>query len=356
MASTAKTRFGIVAVCVIGLIVIWILIPQTTEPIIQETAVVTPDPEPEDTPTVEVAEPVNPVSLQALMKHDFDGRDFEVGNVLADESTYTRYAITYMSGDLKITGIMNVPKAEGPFPVLFLNHGYIDTDIYTNGRGLRREQDYLARQGFVVVHSDYRNHAGSDDDPNNETSLRLGYTEDVINAVLAVQTSGLEYVNAEDIGMFGHSMGGGIAQNVAVVAPDLVDAIVLYAPVSGNAWANFNQYTSDDPERSQAILSLHGGADDNPEFWSDVSAETYYDRIQVPILIHIGTQDESTPPDWSYTINDKLKALGKNVDLKIYENETHEFGPQWSAMMAATRDFFKTHLSLPNWAQMTCSA
>jgi hypothetical protein len=28
---------------------------------------------------------------------------------------------------------------------VILNHGYIDPAIYTNGRGLKREQDYLAR-------------------------------------------------------------------------------------------------------------------------------------------------------------------------------------------------------------------
>jgi uncharacterized membrane protein YeaQ/YmgE (transglycosylase-associated protein family) len=41
------------------------------------------------------------------------------------------------------------------------------------------------------VHTDYRNHAQSDDDPRRERKLRLGYTEDVVNAVLAVKSSPL---------------------------------------------------------------------------------------------------------------------------------------------------------------------
>ncbi len=344
MSRLTPAQIILVMVCILGVVVIWLLVPVKTQPIIEETAVVDND---EPAPAPAPVTNANPVSLYALMNKDFDGRDFEVGNILAEEDEYTRYAITYMSGDLRITGIMNVPKGDGPFPVLFLNHGYIDTDIYTSGRGLRREQDYFAKHGFVVVHSDYRNHAGSDNDPDNETSLRLGYTEDVINAVLAIQAAGLDYVNPEEIGMLGHSMGGGIAQNVAVVDPDLVDAFVLYAPVSGNAWANFNEYTSDDPEQSQTILSVYGGADDNPEFWSGVSAENFYERINKPVLIHIGTKDESTPPEWSYSINDKLQALNKNVELQVYESETHEFGPSWSLMMDRSADFFEQHLLVP---------
>jgi hypothetical protein len=46
-----------------------------------------------------------------------------------------------------------------------------------------REQDYLAQRGYVVLHTDYRNHAQSSDDPRSELDLRLGYSEDVINAV-----------------------------------------------------------------------------------------------------------------------------------------------------------------------------
>ena len=60
---------------------------------------------------------------------------------------------------------MLVPDGKGPFPVLVLNHGYIDPDTYFPGQGMPREHDYLARQGYVVFHTDYRGHASGDDDP-----------------------------------------------------------------------------------------------------------------------------------------------------------------------------------------------
>src|SRR4029450_2557058 len=102
------------------------------------------------------------------------------------------------------------------FPAPHLTNGYIDPDVYTNGRGLRREQDYLARHGYVVLHTDYRNHAQSDADPNDERNLRVGYTEDVVNAVLALRTSGLPAVDPNRIGLLGRSVGGGVTYNVLV--------------------------------------------------------------------------------------------------------------------------------------------
>src|SRR3989338_4121372 len=95
---------------------------------------------------------MHPVSIPALMKKEFDGRELKLVRILDENEVYTRHYITYKSGDLTISGILNIPKGQGPFPLLVLNHGYIDPEIYTNGRGLKREQDYLARHGYAVIH------------------------------------------------------------------------------------------------------------------------------------------------------------------------------------------------------------
>lgn len=239
---------------------------------------------------------------------------------------------------------MNVPKGRGPFPILILNHGYIDPAVYTNGRGLKREQDYLARQGYVVVHPDYRNHAESDDDPEVRYTFRLGYTEDVINLVYALRAANLPYLDAQRIGMLGHSMGGGIAQNVAVIAPGLVKAYVLFAPTSGDQIDNFNKYNLRRADEANEMLRRYGTAAENPNFWKGISASTYYTRITEPVLIQIGTADESTPLEWSQRIADHLRELAKDVTLYTYAGEPHEFMAAWPSVMRRTVDFFNQHL------------
>ena len=287
---------------------------------------------------------VNPVSLEALMQKEFDGREMKLGRVLEQNSSYTRYYITYKSGELTISGIMNVPAGEGPFPLLVLNHGHIDSEVYTNGRGLKREQDYFARRGYVVIHPDYRNHAESDKDPDSDVQFRLGYAEDVINAVLAAKNSGLDFIDAERVGMVGHSMGGGVTLNVLVVRPDLVDAVMLYAPVSADYRDNYERWTKSRPETAAEIARRFGEPSENPEFWDNISAKIFFERVNAAILINHGTADESVPFDWSVNLEQDLKAAGKEVTFYRYEGEKHEFIPQWPLMMQRTLEFFNEHL------------
>ena len=298
-------------------------------------------------PTPSITETVtySEVSLPALMETEITGSDLVIEKQLGSTSKYTRHAVTYKANGLTISGIMNIPVGEGPFPTLVLGHGYIDPRIYTSGRGLKREQDYLANQGFIVLHTDYRNHAGSDDDPDNSVNLRLGYTIDVIAAALALKNSGLTQVDVNRIGYLGRSMGGGIGYNVATVAPNVFDAIVLYAPVSANYVDNFNKWGRGNPEIENPIIEKHGSPESNPDFWAGISAENFFDRIDDPIMIHHGTNDESCKIEWSQRANDQLVALGKDVTFHIYEGEQHAFGPQWELSMQRSVEFLLKNLA-----------
>ncbi len=282
----------------------------------------------------------HPVSLPALSQKQFDGRDLKVGRVLARNAVYTRYYITYKSGALTISGIMNVPKGKGPFPVLILNHGHIDTAVYTNGRGLKREQDYLARRGYVVIHPDYRNHAQSSKDPNVELGLRLGYAEDAINAVKAAQASKLSYIDGTRVGMLGHSMGGGVTLNTLVIQPNLIKAAVLFAPVSGDAALNFERWTKRRPATAQKLAEAYGSPEENPDFWHNVSASNFLDNITAPVMIHHGTADDSVPIEWSNKLSQSLKDAGKSVTYYTYPKEPHEFIKAWTQVMERTVKFF----------------
>lgn len=289
-------------------------------------------------------EDFSPVSLQTLMEKNYDGRALKLENVLEENAAYTRYRISYKSGELTISGIMNIPKGEGPFPVLILNHGYIDPAVYTNGRGLRREQDYLARKGYVVVHPDYRNHAFSDKDPENDLNFRLGYTEDVINAIFAVKNFDNPIFDKNNIGVLGHSMGGGVALNMMVVQPDLVKAVVLFAPVSADQWDNFERWTKTRAALAEKIVATYGTAEENPEFWQNISAENFFGNVKSPVMIHHGTVDSDVPLAWSDKLADNLRKHNVELHYYTYLGEPHEFVGAWSLVMERTAEFFDQQL------------
>ena len=299
-------------------------------------------------PSASVEKTFNAVSLPALMQTEIVGSDLVLGRKIGTTSKYTRYEVTYQANEFKISGIMNIPNGDGPFPTLVLGHGYIDPAIYTTGRGLKREQDYLANQGFIVLHTDYRNHAGSDDDPNNSINLRLGYTIDVIAAAKALKAANIPQIDKERIGYLGRSMGGGIGYNVATVAPNEFDALVLYAPVSANYVDNFNKWGRGNPEIENPIVEKYGSPKDAPDFWAGISAENYFDKIEDPIMIHHGTNDESCKVAWSERAAAQMTAAGKNVTLHIYQGEQHAFGPQWELSMQRSVEFLNQNLTAAN--------
>jgi dipeptidyl aminopeptidase/acylaminoacyl peptidase len=298
----------------------------------------------------------NQISLQYIQQKEFDGRNLRLLYVISSNEAYTRYYITYKSGSYKISGIMNVPKGEGPFPAIITNHGYIDTRYYFNGRGLRREQDYLARRGFVVLHPDYRNHAGSDVDLDNAFKLNLGYTEDVINAVYAIKNSSLKYIDKSKIGMLGHSLGGGIALNIMVTKPGLVNAYVLFAPTSVDFRDNYDRWIANrdpkiaqkfgTPKIRQDIIKQYGTTSSNPEFWDNLSPKLFISNIKDPVIVLQGTADESVPPSWARKLVEVFRKNNKTVKLVELSGQPHEFTTGWQQAMKITTAFFKTNLNV----------
>ena len=294
------------------------------------------------------APPADPISVQALIKRRYDGRDLEVGRLLTDAGPYKRYLVSYRSEGLRISGVMNVPDGKGPHPVVVLAHGYIDPDRYQPGQGMRREQDYLARQGYVVLHTDYRGHATSDDDKDVDYELRLPYAVDVINAVLAVKESELGYLDGDRVGLFGRSMGGNVTLNALVAQPGLVDAAVIYASTSSLAADNWETFYDDDRGRSavnRRIARTYGLPDDSPEFWRAASPRPYFERVTEPIQVHHGTEDDTCPLEWSEATVRALRRAGKDVEFLRYRGEGHTFYSQWTRSIQRTTRFLHRHLT-----------
>lgn len=321
-----------------------IVVENTTNSVVEEVSTI------ED-----IEEPTQEKTPEYLLIQQ-DGSDLVFERVLSENSVYTRYQISYTSEGFTVSGIMNIPKWDAQYPLLILNHGYIDPAVYTNGRWLKREQDYFARNGFAVLHTDYRNHAFSDNDPSlNGTGSILRskkYGADAINAVLAVQNgkqngaSELEFIDSESVGMLGHSMGGWVTMYSLVAASELIDAAVLYAPVHSNEFYNYQRWGKNRLNSSQVqeLNQIYGNTDVAESFGS-ISPESYFQNITAPIQMYFGTNDQSCPIAWWYEIESALESEWKDIDFIVYNREQHEFWPQWQNFMEWSSQFFSTHLS-----------
>jgi dipeptidyl aminopeptidase/acylaminoacyl peptidase len=311
----------------------------------------TTSPEPSETsaPAEPEPEPPYPVSLPAYFEREPDGGDLRLGNVRERTAAYTSYAASYRSGRLTVTGVLNVPTGRGPFPAVVLAHGYVDPAIYVSGQGMTRERGYLATQGFVTFHVDYRNHAGSDADPLAARRLRIGYALDVINAVQALRRSPRVPVDNDRIALMGRSMGGGVVYKALEIAPGLVNAASAWASVSSLENENFDHFIRRDGGRDDLVRFVEReyglpGQPGSAKFWRQISARTYFDRITEPLLVVHGRSDSTCPPAWARASYRALREAGVDAQIAWYSDE-HAFGPQFFAAMARTTRFFRTALA-----------
>ena len=288
--------------------------------------------------------PFNLVSLPALIDHEYDGRAFHIGPVVAEELASTTHAVTYRSGDLLVSGQLSVPRRPGRFPLLVLAHGWEDPATYHSGVALSRERSYFAARGYVVLLPDYRNYGDSDRETPDPVTHPLGYTEDLVNAVLAVRTAHLPYLDGSRVGLLGRSMGGGVALSAVEARPRLFDALVLYSSVSSAAPDNYERWVAGQGGLDARVVATYGAPEDSPRFWREASARSYLDRVDVPVQVHHGTADEVCPVWWSRTTVASLRREAQTVDYYEYPGEGHRFDKAWPVMAERVSRFLTDHV------------
>ncbi len=184
--------------------------------------------------------------------------------------------------------------ADGSFPLVVYSHG---------SGGLRYIASYyteaIASYGYVVAAPDHTGNTavdrllGAEAEFDVTALARPNDVEAVINAMLdptSAETAGfVASVDPESIAVTGHSFGGFTALAVAggyenplgsFVADDRVDAIIPLAPATG----------------------------DGTRLMSDAGLES----IQIPMLVMVGTNDQTTPVDPNVT---RIWDLAKSEPL-----------------------------------------
>jgi dipeptidyl aminopeptidase/acylaminoacyl peptidase len=288
--------------------------------------------------------PFNLVSVPALVDHTDDGRGLRLTAVLARELAFTRYAVSYRSGRLTVTGVMDVPNRPGRHPVVVIAHGWSDPSRYTSGSMLEREQAYLAENGFVAFQVDYRNYAGSTRETGDPVARPTGYPADLVNAVVALRRARPSFADTRRIALFGRSMGGGVVMDALVARPHLADAAVLYSPVSSLASDNYERWVADDPSLRDRVDAAYGSPTTDPVFYRRASARSYFDRVDVPIQVDHGSADTVCPVRWSRATVAALRADGKDATLYEYPGEDHRFDSSWPLFMHRAVTFLHAHL------------
>lgn len=290
-----------------------------------------------------VSSPSNPnewLTIEALRAREYgtEGRIERVA-VLERNEAFTRYLIRYPSDDLMIGGFMNVPAGQGPFPVVLVNHGYMPLETYETQTYTTKYADALARAGYLVLHSNYRNHRGSDSGPND---FRVGYAIDILNLIELAKA--LPEADPDRIGLWGHSMGGGVTLRVLTVTDD-VKAALVYGAVSADEVEIYNQRRERWGRSGATWRGFPVSPEDDPALYAAVSPINAIKYITAPVSIHHGELDDSVPFEWSERLYNKLLAAGKEVEFFAYSDQPHNFvGAGYELFLKRMIAFFDAHL------------
>ncbi len=300
---------------------------------------VTPLPTPSPTPDA-----YYPYSIDYLRSRTFGGGQIEFLEVMGQNSFFRRYLIRYPSDGLSIYGFADIPNSAEMHPVIIALHGYIDPTQYNTLDYTTHYADALASAGFIVLHPNLRGYLPSD---NGNNLFRVGMAIDVLNLIVLVKSQSggagpLNHALPDHIGLWGHSMGGGITTRVLTVTDD-VRAAVLYGAMSGDEEKNYKAI-QEWSGNTRGLEEVNVPLDVLPR----ISPMYFFRNISAAVSINHGLADTLVPPDWSRLTCEQLTALGKNVECHYYAGMPHTFyGQGDQEFIQHTIQFFNQYLLAP---------
>jgi len=342
--------------------------PPASATIIPATSTPTQTPLPTATKTTEQA--IQPYTIDGLREHTFESGRITVRETLLETENFTRYAIEYPSDGITITGILQIPTVgEPPYSVIVMNHGFFSRYIYHSGDGTDRAAEFLNRRGYLTVSSDYRTWGNSD---TAESLFYSGLAIDVVNLMNALPS--IREADTGRVGMWGHSMGGGVTLKVLTILGEAspridIKAAVIYSSVSADfadiiaRWgpgcvgdvlegeAAFGCNSSDVLPLSlpSDLTASYFNVSADPVMLEAVSPLYHFDKVTAPVQIHYGTEDgkvsSGTPPEWSTKMYEGFVKAGVDAQLFAYSGEKHSFiGEPWFVFMGRTQLFFDKYV------------
>lgn len=296
-----------------------------------------------------------PYSINALLGRSYEKSDINIEKQIPTNGNFKSFIISFTADGLKEYALLNIPNSQQPlqrFPVVILDHGYIQPSAYDTVNSYKAESDYFANQGFLVLKPDYRGNGNSEAD--NQAFMRFAYPIDVLTLLNSLDN--IPQADKNNVFLWSHSMGGEVTLEVLEVAGKRTDfsskinAAVFWAPVTDPVkWFS----KSNLPRLPEAKISpypytqtfkLLGTPEENPRLWQSLSPLNYLKYINTPILLQHGTGDTTVPYSWSVELNNDLQKLNKNIKFISYPDDNHNLPLHWSDAVSADTNFFNSFL------------
>ncbi len=223
-------------------------------------------------------------------------------------------SVTFPSSDGQIIqGWLAVPEGEGPFPVILYVHG---------GPHIATTHEFWAPyqmwpdHGFAFLALNFRGSTLFGKAFKEQIWGDIGHweLEDMVAARDWLVEQGI--AKPDKILLFGLSYGGFLTLFGLGKRPDLWAGGLALVP--GTDWV-VGYEDSSDALRAATRLWMGGTPEEKPEQYRVSSPITYVEEVRAPVLIAYGRHDTRTPPRESEVYIDKMRALGKPVEVIVLD-------------------------------------
>jgi dipeptidyl aminopeptidase/acylaminoacyl peptidase len=242
--------------------------------------------------------------------------------------------ITYMSDGLKVKGFLLKPvNRKEPLPLLVYNRG----GMHDHGRIDHKRLSYLAawaQKGYVVAASQYRGNGGSE----GKETYGGQDVNDIINLIQLAEK--LPYVDEQQKVVLGYSRGGmmtyllmkkGIQFEAAAVVSGITDM--------------FHFYNGRGEKVKKELRKMVGSPVVAKEKYESRSVLFWSDKINSPLLLLHGTNDQKVHHAQADRLAAQLKTMGKEHQYILYPNGDHPLNQYVEEYNQAIEEWFAAHLS-----------
>ena len=297
-------------------------------------------------------------TFQNLKKTQFPKNQITFGSVVSENNDFISqifyFSVPKTPGSRimeKVSGLANIPKKAGNYPVIVMFRGFVPDDTYKPGIGTQSVAEILAKNGYITLAPDflgYGQSASPSSDPFENrfqtytTALTLLSSLSTLNHGLNASYSKTT-ADLTKIGIWGHSNGGHIALSGLEIS-GLTYPTVLWAPVSTSFPYSILYYTNESDDQGKALRKTLAGFEIN--YNTDLFSPTnYFKWIKAPLEINQGTADQEVPYWWSDNLVATLKKDNVSVKYLTYSGADHNMLPNsWSDAALATLDFYNKEL------------
>ncbi|MCL5004010.1 MAG: prolyl oligopeptidase family serine peptidase [Patescibacteria group bacterium] len=285
-------------------------------------------------------------TVNNLSRRGFFGSDFRVEKVLGENSGHTSYLFSFKTKGKKVTGMENIPKGTGPFPVVLMVRGYVEAKSYSTGVGTAPMANYLSDRGFLTLAPDFLGYGGSSNPSSDPLEERFETYTALLDlyGLVSAQSGGqcqMTQVSCQMIYLWAHSNGGQIALTFLEITGDSIPT-ALWAPVSKPFPYSILYFTDDAVDNGLGLRTLVSRFENHYDA-NLFSLTNYLNLIKAPILLQQGKADQIVPPGWSEELSKSLKDNKVAVDYKVYAGADHNMAGAWGRAAADVLNFFQSY-------------